>query len=254
MKSSTTELLLQDYKAKGYFTTQMNVSDLPNFEILCSVSEEKVYEKDLITLRSIYGFQDAPYFQNWLINQAKLKEWVTEILGKHVYLHQTKVNVKNRDESSVWPFHRDFPFWNVFDHIQDNKMVNAVIFLDDVKEGSGELEMIPGSHHIFLDREADNKKAEFSIEGSASSDLLFDFTPAEMNFFSEKLGIEKILGPKGTVFFFNPDVIHGSGPSLLDFSRKIMLLTFNQCANSPSMPSKRPRYLCSNETAPIAWK
>jgi ectoine hydroxylase len=255
VKNSLQNILLSDYKKSGFalFDHFYHPAELPDFDFLIDEQTEKFYEKDGISLRSIYGFQQNAYFRQWLTSQQRIKEVVTSLLGEEVYLHQTKVNIKNRDESSVWPYHRDFPFWHVFDHIPVNQMLNLVIFLDDVPEGSGEMALIPGSQHEYLQRESNNIKVEYSLDGSASNDLLFDFTEEEVLYFKEKYGLEYARGMKGSLLLFNPDVIHGSGKSERDFSRKIMILTFNRCDNQPHTKSKRPAYLCATDTAPIKW-
>ena len=86
-----------------------------------------------------------------------------------------KNQFKNNIADSIWPFHRDFPFWNIFDHIDLNRMINFVIYLDDVNESSGAINFIPKSHKHFLERELQNSKMIYSLEVSSSNDLLFAF-------------------------------------------------------------------------------
>lgn len=247
------EASIKEYLEQGYVLIPEVFSDVPTFNDLLDESAEPFFEKDQRTLRSLYGFHNNPRFTAWIEKQSLLCEITQKILGEHVYLHQTKINIKNQQESSVWPFHRDFPFWKVFDYFPENCFLNAVVYLDDVNEGSGELEVIPGSHREFLDREA-NEVNDYSLEGSASSDLLFSFSKEEKSYFQQKYGLKKTTGPKGSLLLFDPNLIHGSGVSCLDFSRKIMILTFNACSNLPSDESPRPAYLCNKDRTPIAWK
>ena len=241
------------FVALGYDLFHEVLAEIPTFDFLLTPGVEKVYEQDGITLRSIYGFHENPTFLDWLNQQHIIKEIVTEIIGEEVYIHQSKVNLKNQQESSVWPFHRDFPFWNVFDHFSHNHFLNVVIYLDDVVEDSGALELIPKSHLEFLAREKADKDIDYSLEGSAGSDLLFRFSETEIAYFKEKYGTFTTVGKKGSILLFNPDIIHGSGNSTLDFSRKIMILTFNTCANKPDAVSPRPNYLCNQNQSPLPW-
>ena len=214
----------------------------------------KIYhESDGSSPRSFYGFHQDPEFAGWLSAQSLLRDTVYSILGKDVYLHQSKVNLKNRSESSRWPYHRDFPFWNVFDHIPSNQMLNLTIFLDDVSLENGALTFIPGSHLHFLEREKDNHLTDFSLEGSASSDLLFNFSTQESEELESRFGSKPCTGPKGSLLIFNPDTIHGSLPALQDQCRKLMILTFNCCDNMPVRASLRPEFLCSTNYSPIVW-
>jgi len=226
------EALINSYQENGYALLPEVINELPEFEALIDQDTEKVYEKDDSTL---------------------IKEITQTLLGEQVYLHQTKVNLKNQNESSVWPYHRDFPFWKVFDHFPDNQFLNVVVYLDDVFEGSGELKVIPKSHNHFLAREAQDVQIDYSLEGSASSDLLFSFSTDELEMFSSSYGIDSTIGRKGSLLIFDPNLIHGSGSSSIDYSRKIMILTFNACSNIPLEQSKRPNYLCNINRTPITW-
>jgi ectoine hydroxylase len=125
--------------------------------------------------------------------------------------------------------------------------------LDDVFEGSGELIVIPKSHKVFLPREAQDEQIDYSLEGSASSDLLFSFSSDELDMFGSSYGLDSTIGGKGSLLLFNPNLIHGSGNSSIDYSRKIMILTFNSCSNIPLNQSKRPNYLCNINRNPIPW-
>ena len=247
------EALINSYQENGYALLPEVINELPDFETLIDQDTEKVYEKDECTLRSIYGFQNNSTFIEWLKSCSLIKEITQTLLGEQVYLHQTKVNIKNQNESSIWPYHRDFPFWKVFDHFPDNQFLNVVVYLDDVFEGSGELIVIPKSHKVFLPREAQDENIDYSLEGSASSDLLFSFSSDELDMFGSSYGLDSTIGGKGSLLLFNPNLIHGSGSSSIDFSRKIMIMTFNACSNLPNGVSSRPSYLCNTNRTPIQW-
>jgi ectoine hydroxylase len=242
------------YEKSGYLTdVSLHTTSLPDINSFIDDKTELFYEKDSKIIRSLYGFHNNKIFKRWLSNQVKIKEITKLLLGDKVYLHQSKINIKNNNEDAVWPFHRDFPFWNCFDNIDNNFMLNIAVFMDDVEEDSGALEMIPGSHLEFMHREAENKNITYTLNGSASSDLLFNFSEDEMNYFKNKYGSVKILGQKGTILVFNPDIVHGSGNSVHNNSRKIIILTFNRCDNVPLKKSVRPEYLCSVNYKPIEW-
>jgi ectoine hydroxylase len=248
---------LEEYTKKGFLVfSDLNIS-LPNhIEELIQFSNfsVKFFESDETTVRSYYGFHRETIINDWIKSQDWLKEICHKIVGKvGVYIHQSKINIKNRGESSVWPYHRDFPFWNVFDGIAENKLLNIVVFLDDVNENNGALGFLPGSQNYFLERENQFKNQSFSIEGSASSNLLFDFTNEEVELLRDKFGHELSVGPKGSVLLFDPNVIHGSSFSTEDYSRRILILTLNCCDNPPKVPFTRPDYLCGTDFTPIIW-
>ena len=249
---------LEEYQKKGFIV----LPKIPLFleEAIEGKMQEsefsiKFYESDETTVRSYYGFHRDPEIKEWLEKNETIKSICQTIYGKQeTYIHQSKINIKNKAESSVWPYHRDFPFWNIFDGIKENKLLNLVLFLDDVNEENGALGFIPSSQNYFLEREENFKSQSFSLDGSASSDLLFDFTAEEVESLKQKFGHELSLGPKGSILIFNPNTIHGSSFSREDFSRKILILTFNTCDNPPNITFTRPDYLCASDIKPIQWQ
>lgn len=248
---------LDEYLKKGFLVLPDNRIFLENsieYKMCNSEYSVKFYESDEITVRSYYGFHRDPEIFNWIKKNEPIKSICKSIYQEQdVYVHQSKINIKNKAESSVWPYHRDFPFWNVFDGIKENKLLNLVLFLDDVNEDNGALGFIPSSQNYFLEREENFKNQSFSLEGSASSNLLFDFTEEEVAMLRNKFGHELSVGPKGSILIFDPNTIHGSSFSSEDFSRRILILTFNTCDNLPKIPLTRPDYLCSEDFTPIRW-
>jgi ectoine hydroxylase len=245
---------LQAYESEGYVLINEFSNDLiPDYQLFVDEKSEIIFEKDNENVRSIYAFHNNSNFLNWLSKQQIIRKFVTSIIGKDVYLHQSKINFKNNSADSVWPFHRDFPFWNIFDHIDVNRMINVVIYLDDVNESSGAINFIPKSHKLFLERELQNSKMIYSLEGSSSNDLLFAFSEEEILLFTSKYGIISAQSKKGSILFFDPNIIHGSGTSKINSDRKLMILTFNSCENLPKKPTLRPEYLASSTFEPIKW-
>ena len=248
---------LTDYLERGFLffdNYTVNITEDLENKITGSAHSVKFYESDGKTIRSFYGFHRDTHIKEWIQLQKPIQEICKKIYpNEEIYIHQSKVNFKNNIESSVWPFHRDFPFWNVFDGISDNRLLNVVIFMDDVNEDNGALSFIPGSQNYFLEREKEFANQSYSLEGSASNNLDFDFTQIEVESLKLKFGTELITGPKGSIVIFNPDLVHGSSFSTKYFSRKLMLLTFNVCNNKPEIPAIRPEYLCSTDFSPIKW-
>lgn len=248
---------LELYHKKGFLVfpeIHISIEDFIEQKIAKSDFCVKFYESNETTVRSYYGFHKDPEIANWISKNNVIKLICETIYGnQNIYVHQSKINIKNKAESSVWPYHRDFPFWNIFDGIKENKLLNLVLFLDDVNEENGALGFIPTSQNYFLEREENFKNQSFSLEGSASSNLLFDFTNEEVNSLKHKFGHELSVGPKGSILIFDPNIVHGSSFSKEDFSRRILILTFNTCDNPPKIPFTRPDYLCETDFTPIQW-
>ena len=245
---------LKSFESEGFILLNEFSNDLiPDYKLFVDEKSEVIFENDNENVRSIYAFHTNSNFLYWLSKQQIIRKYVTSIIGRDVYLHQSKINFKNKSTDSIWPFHRDFPFWNIFDHIELNRMVNVVIYLDDVHESSGAINLIPRSHRHFLNREIQNSNMIYSLEGSSSNDLLFAFSEEEISELTSKYGMICTQSKKGSILFFDPNIVHGSGYSNIDSDRKLMILTFNSCENLPKKSSLRPTYLASNAFEPIKW-
>jgi len=67
---------------------------------------------------------------------------VAELVGPDVKLHHTKTNSKQPHTVTPVRYHQDFAFTP---HSNDD-VITALLFLDDVDEHNGALEVVPGSH------------------------------------------------------------------------------------------------------------
>jgi ectoine hydroxylase len=59
-------------------------------------------------------------------------------------------------------------------------------------------------------------------------------------------------GMAGSVLFFHPNVVHGSGNNMSPFNRVLALITYNSTSNAPQFPAKkRPEFLASSDNTPL---
>jgi ectoine hydroxylase len=70
------------------------------------------------------------------------------MLKSDANVHQFKINSKAAYRGDVWEWHQDYIFWQREDGMPTARVVNAVVFLDDVNEFNGPLLLIPTSHHL----------------------------------------------------------------------------------------------------------
>jgi len=60
----------------------------------------------------------------------------------------------------------------------------------------------------------------------------------------ERYGVVSCKGRSGSVLFFHPNVVHGSGNNMSPFNRTLILVTYNSTTNVPHFPEKRrPEFL-----------
>lgn len=248
---------LEEYKNKSFLvlpSEQIFPENSIERKMCVSFFSVKFYESDDTMVRFYYKSHRNPEISKWLQENETIKFICQTIFGKQeIYIHKSKINIKNKTKISVLPYSRDFPFWNVFDGIEKNRLLNLVIFLYDLNKRNGDLSFILGSQHHFLERENDFAKQEFSMEGSASSNLLFDFSEAEDSALSERFDEEICTGHRGSLLLYDLDTINGSSFSYEDFSRKLLILTFRVCSNQPQIPALRPDYICSPDFTPLQW-
>ena len=73
---------------------------------------------------------------------SKLADYCAELLQADVRFHHGKVNSKLPSSGTAVKWHQDFPF----QPMSNDDMITCLLFLDDVTDENGPLEVVPGSH------------------------------------------------------------------------------------------------------------
>jgi len=97
-------------------------------------------------VRSVYGSHTTNEVLRRLSRHPKIVEPAMQIVDSQVYVYQFKINAKVAFSGDVWEWHQDYVFWLKEDRLPSARVINAVIFLDEVNEFNGPLFLIPGSH------------------------------------------------------------------------------------------------------------
>ncbi|MCA9743537.1 MAG: phytanoyl-CoA dioxygenase family protein [Deferribacteres bacterium] len=144
------------------------------------------------------------YSAVWL--RAMLQEQfltiATELLGKDIILHHSKLFYKPAEKGSPFPMHQD---WSYFPSEKDT-MLAAIIHVSDATDEMGCLRVYPGSHK--LGRLADSY-------GQIDSEVLAKY-PLE--------GAQPVEAKAGDVVFFHYFTLHGSKPNRSPHIRKTVLV------------------------------
>jgi ectoine hydroxylase len=159
---------------------------------------------------------------------------VEQALGGPVHVFQSRLNVKSSFAGSGWAWHQDFNQWYRLDGMRTPRAAVVGVFLDDVNACNGPLMMIPRSQrrgHIFV---PDMMDIPFDIVRDAANEN----------------GIVPLMGPPGTVIFFDPLVIHGSAPNVSPWPRRIFYMNFVPVAGSDLKPL-RERFHCDPVAVPL---
>jgi ectoine hydroxylase len=239
---------LAEYTDKGFIfrpdllsAAEVGVLTADLDEILAGGPDEQrvIVEADGVTPRTVVNphlYRDA-YAR--LVRHPTLLATVEELLGEQVYAWQMGVNCKAAFAGDVWFWHQDYPAYLEDDHIPEPRMVNALIFLDEVCELNSPLMLVPGSHRYR------DELPEASDQGTSYT---FRYSGVEMiKQQVAEAGIEVPTGAAGSVIFMNVNTLHGSTANLSPWSRRLITLTFNAFSNKATSPSVRQPHIVPDD-------
>lgn len=221
-------------------------------------SPRRVLEEDGKVVRSVYGsHMTNSVFYN-LTRHPKLVRPIEQILGSEIYVYQFKINAKLALKGDVWAWHQDFIFWLCEDGMQNPHVMNAFIFLADVNEFNGPLFLIPGSHHEGAIEASTDDEIPNAYAGNPNwisnltAKLKYTVDQPALSRLVSKYGITAPKGPRGSVLFFHPNIVHASSPNLSPFDRPIAIVTYNSVKNVPApMENPRPEFLASRDSRSV---
>ena len=197
--------------------------------------ERFLLEKDGSTVRTIVNPHLFSDVFDRLIRHPTLLAAVQQLLDDDVYVFQLGVNNKVSFNGDVWFWHQDYPGYHHDDHIPDARMVNTLIFLDEVTTLNGPLMLVPGSQRHTPVRPV------VSDKGTSYSFRYADVETVE-HLVSDG-GIVAPTGPPGSVIFMNVNTLHGSTANLSPWPRRLVTLTYNAMSNKATSPSTRPKHI-----------
>jgi Phytanoyl-CoA dioxygenase (PhyH) len=260
-----TEEQLRAYEDEGFLflpecfsQTEVGVvkAELP--AIFAEDSPRRVLEKEGNIVRSVYGSHTTNEVARRLSQHAWLVEPAMQILGGQVYIYQFKINAKAAFGGDIWEWHQDYIFWRNEDGMPTSRVINAVVFLDEVNEFNGPLILIPGSHkEDVIDVATRNTQSSAYQRSPAwisnlTASLKYSLDQVVIARLVKKYGLIAPKGPAGSVLFFHGNLVHGSAANMSPFDRNLVLVTFNHIENVP-VPVKEPRpeFLASCDSTPV---
>ena len=257
---------LEFYESKGY----LFIPDaFPQAEIdalkaevpkaLAENSIRRVVEKDGSMVRSVYGTHLHNDTFNILSRHPRIVLPAMSVLESDVYVYQFKINAKSSFGGDLWEWHQDFIFWQREDGMPAPRVLNAVIFLDEVNEFNGPLYLIPGSHaEGVIDCLVDDKPLEPTYESSPgwinnlTANLKYALTKEVVARLVSKYGLVAPKGPAGSILFFHSNLVHASTNNISPFDRTTVIISFNSVENLPvSTAPPRPEFIVSRDSKPI---
>lgn len=153
---------------------------------------------------------------------APVVDVVADVVGPNVCFNNSKINSKQPGAMTEVKFHQDFMFQP---HTNDG-LVAVLIFLDDVTDDNGPLEVVPGTHHGEL----------FShwhggvYTGTVASEVVEAHVTDAVS----------ITGPAGTACLMHTRLLHGSKPNSSDQPRTLFIAEYRAEDSKPLQVNHLP--------------
>ena len=182
-----------------------------------------------------------------LARHPALIEPSRQLLGNDVYIHQSRINMKQTNGSIV-AWHQDFGTYHRVDGVPEPRGVMIGVFLDDVTPATAPLLAVPGSHREGLVSTARIDPTVPDHEQVAR--YRYDITDETMARLVDTYGLTTITAPAGSVLLMDMTVVHGSSVNISPLRR--LLLYVNVCAvDNRGESYERPEYYAARNFSPV---
>lgn len=214
-----------------------------------SSRQEVICEPQSKEVRSIFAVhRDNLVFQS-LSRHPRLTSIAQQILGSEVYIHQSRINYKHGFTGKEFYWHSDFETWHVEDGMPRMRALSCSISLEENYHYNGPLLLLPGSHQTFIScvgqtpeshYEQSLRKQEYGVPDQESLKQMV-----------ESHGIDTMIGPPGSVVFFDCNTMHGSNGNITPIPRSNVFMVYNSVENRLVKPfsgqEPRPDYIASRD-------
>lgn len=244
-----TQNQMDEYKDRGFLffpgllaESEMAIVANALAGIVSKKRREIVYEKDGSTLRSVFNMQSYDTAFAHLVRHPKIVGPVTQLLGEPGYVFQMVLNFKAAFSGDDWPWHQDYPTYHFDDGMPAPKVVNTLIFVEEVHEFNAPLMLIPGTHRM-----------DFPLPEINTVDTSYPgrWLPVKhVGPVALERGIVAPKGPAGSVIFSHTNIVHGSGRNYSPWRRALISLTINAVSNATGA-SRRPDYIVPSDRTPL---
>ena len=194
-------------------------------------------------LRSMFALHRRVEAFRRAIRLPKIAGPLKQIFGNDAYVFHSKVNVKEAFDGTVWLWHQDFGYWQ-FDGV-DDRMASVLIMLDKTTIYSGCILFVPGSHKWgVLDHQSDESTTNYK-QWCATNEAL------QMRLHDDNDYVP-VVGEPGDVFFFDCNILHGSGHNMAPAARKTLIFACADVDNQPGgVENPRPDWVVAREFEPV---
>ena len=163
-------------------------------------------------LRVVEPVNDVEPVFDRLIDDARLCEPMRQLVpSDRLGLWTAKLNLKHPRVGSDFGWHQDAPYW-IHDSDHVDKLPNVMVMFDDATCSNGCFRVIDGSHKAGCLPGCDDGR---QLAGFYTHPDAFDEDAQVL-----------IECPAGSVVFFDPHIVHGSGVNASALPRRAMIITY----------------------------
>ena len=141
----------EEYRRKGYICIpgllnqrEVDVLNAATERVIGIDGPQVMREKNGLP-HVIYGMHLLDPRMSTLARHPKLVAICEQLLGKSVYVHQSRVNAKQTGGAIV-NWHQDFGTYHRVDGVPRPEGIMIAVFLNDVSDYNAPLMAVPGSH------------------------------------------------------------------------------------------------------------
>ncbi len=212
-------------------------------ELMLEQSDPRIVrEPKSSVVRSIFAPHLDDRVSRQLMRHRQIIPWVEYLLGGKAYVHQARVNFKDRFDGESFAWHSDFETWHCEDGMPQMRALSCLIMLDDNNEFNGPLMVIPGSHlqYVACSGLTPDENYLTSLRkqtvGVPSNEVIA--TLAALNG-----GVQSIKAAAGSVLLFDCNLLHGSANNMSPYPRSNLFFVYNSVENHLHVPfgGTRPR-------------
>ena len=161
-----------------------------------------------------------------LLDDPRIGQPMRGLIGiDDIALWTAKLNLKRPREGSGFRWHQDSPYW-IHDCAHVDLLPNVMLAFDDANIENGCLQVVPGSHRNGL------------LPGSCDGTQLQGFFTSPDHF--DESRARAMVVPAGSLIFFSPHAVHGSGPNTSEHPRRAIVITC-QPGGHPALKSRQLR-------------
>lgn len=173
-------------------------------------------------LRRVASPQDVSEAYLGVMRDNHALDTLTHLIGPNIRFNHAKVNSKLPGSATVVKYHQDF----MYEPHSNDDLATVLIFLDDVTDENGPLEVVPGSHRGPL-----HELWHGGVFTGAIDDDLASEMPARA---------VRCTGPAGSACIMHTRLLHGSAANLSAQPRTLFIAVYAAEDAVPLAPTHLP--------------